>query len=122
MSAEKNILIVDDDKLTAQATKAILEHNGYKVKWVQDGEVALNVLEDIVPDLMILDIVMPNVDGFTVAKKLKYKDKLKAIPIIIMSAKEGMKELFAIEGITDYLIKPVNHEELLELVHKRLGK
>ena len=77
MFAKKNILIVDDDTLTAQSTKSILEQSGYGVEWVQDGQVALNVLEDILPDLILLDIVMPNVDGFTVVKKLKYIEKLK---------------------------------------------
>ncbi|MCP4650537.1 MAG: response regulator [PVC group bacterium] len=122
MSEKKLILIVDDDVVTASLAKAFLEEKGYRVTHVQDGEVALVLLEDVVPDLIIMDIVMPKIDGFTTAKRIKYNDKVKHVPIIILSAKEGMKELFAMEGLQDYLVKPVDKEQLLTLVHKHLGK
>ncbi|MFH2137773.1 MAG: response regulator [Candidatus Omnitrophota bacterium] len=122
MGKKKNILIVDDDVKIINSMKSFLEEKGYDVVNAPDGEVALDILGEIVPDLIILDIVMPKIDGFTVAKAIKYNEKTKDVPIIVISAKDGMKELFEIEGIKDYLIKPADHTKLLELIRNRLGE
>ncbi len=121
MPEKKAILIVDDDKTSAVLLKTELEAKGYAVDYVENGEIALKLLAQQVPDLMLLDIVMPGVDGFTLARKMKSEERTKDIPIIITSARTGMKELFAMEGITDYIVKPINVEQLLELIRKRLG-
>ncbi len=117
---KKTILIVDDDHTTAAATKAFLEEKGYEVGHSPDGEAALSTLKTNIPDLILLDIIMPQIDGFTVARRIRYDERTKHIPIIVCSAQEGMKDLFAIEGINDYLLKPVDHEQLLVLVRKHL--
>jgi CheY-like chemotaxis protein len=64
---------------------------------------------------------MPQMDGFTVAKKIRYNEKTRKVPIIVFSAQEGMRELFAIEGIQDYLVKPVDRENLLKLINQRIS-
>ncbi|MDD5746768.1 MAG: response regulator [Candidatus Omnitrophica bacterium] len=117
---KKFILIVDDDHVTAAATKVFLEEKGYEVTHAPDGEAALSMLKTTIPDLILLDIIMPQIDGFTVARRIRYDEQTKRVPIIVCSAQEGMKDLFAIEGINDYLLKPVDHDQLLVLVRKHL--
>ena len=121
MNEKKKVFIVDDDVASAKALADFLKSQGFEVTHAADGEIALKLLEEQVPDIIILDIIMPKVDGFTVAKKIRYNEKTKQVPIIVFSAKEGMKDLFAMEGIKDYLVKPVNHSELLELLRLRLS-
>ncbi len=121
MNKKKTVLIVDDDRNSAGTLKVFLDKKGYDVEHVSDGELALRYVEAKTPDIILLDIIMPKMDGFTVAKHLRYDERTKLIPIIVFSAQEGMKDLFAIEGINDYLVKPVNHEELLTLIRKRVG-
>jgi len=116
----KTVLIVDDDLNSVVRVKDFLQARGYSVAHVNDGELAQDMIRDVMPDIVLLDIIMPKVDGFTVAKKMRYEEKTKHIPIIVFSAKEGMRELFAIEGIHDYMVKPVDLDALLELVKKRM--
>ncbi len=120
--SKKKILVIDDDARVGADAKAILESAGYAVTLVNDGEVALEMLhhKDEIPNLILLDIIMPKIDGYTIVKKIKHHVKTRHIPIIIFSERDGMKELFAVEGITDYLVKPVDKEELLGLVKKRI--
>ncbi len=122
MDADKKILIVDDDLRASSEIKEFLEIKGYKVFHVSDGSKVLENVKKVMPDLVVLDIIMPGVDGFTIAKQILYDEQVKNIPIIISSSQEGMKELFAIEGMKDYLVKPVDKEQLLETIQKKLGQ
>ncbi|MBU4305584.1 MAG: response regulator [Candidatus Omnitrophica bacterium] len=119
---KKKILIVDDEVALVFMFKEFLESKGYIVFHAPDGENALKLVKEIIPDIIVLDIIMPKVDGFTVAKQIRYDEQLKNIPIIVLSAQQEMKELFAIEGIHDYLVKPVDQNVLLEMVRKRVGQ
>ena len=120
-SGPKTVLIVDDDITTAQTHKDFLEKNGYLVTVIDDGELAVEAANRAQPDVILLDIIMPKIDGFTVAKQLRFHEGTRHIPIIICSAQTEMKDLFAIEGIDDYLVKPVDQQELLALVRRRAG-
>ncbi|MCK4993819.1 MAG: response regulator [Candidatus Omnitrophica bacterium] len=122
MDAKKKLVIVDDDLRSVSEIKEFLETKGYEVFHVSDGFKALESIKKIMPDLILLDIIMPGVDGFTIAKQIRYDEQAKNIPIIVSSAQEGMKELFAIEGMRDYLVKPVDKENLLETIQKKLGQ
>lgn len=122
MNAGKKIVIVDDDTVTALEIKAFLEAKGYEVSHVSDGSQALAAVQETGPDLILLDIIMPGIDGFTIAKQIRFDEQSKNIPIIVFSAQEGMRELFAIEGINEYLVKPVDKEKLLEIILKKLGQ
>lgn len=119
---KKKLIIIDDDTTTALEIKAFLETKGYEVTHISDGSQALEDIKETGPDLILLDIIMPGTDGFTIAKKIHFDEQAKNIPIIVFSAQEGMKELFAIEGISDYLVKPVDKEKLLETIVKKLGQ
>lgn len=122
MNKGKKVFIVDDDAAAASAMKQFLEEKGYAVFTINDGEQAVGAIKEIVPDLVVLDIIMPKIDGFTIAKQIRYDEVTKKIPIIIFSCADAMKELFAIEGINDYLVKPVDNDKLLEMIRKKIGE
>lgn len=121
MAEGKKVVIVDDDVTAVSVIKNFLESNGYSVTQVSEGITAQEAIKGLDPDIVILDIIMPQTDGFTIAKQLRYDEKTKHIPIIITSVSDEMRELFAIEGITDYLVKPLDNEKLLGLVKKKIG-
>jgi len=121
MPEQKLVLIIDDDHGISDAAKAFLLSKGFEVVQAFDGEEGVETAKGINPDLILLDIIMPKKDGFTVVRELKANPSLSRIPVIVYSAKEGMKELFAIEGIEHYLVKPINNNDLLACVNKLLG-
>jgi len=129
MSAK--ILVVDDDPEIREAISLILEANGYKVVTAQDGIVGLNKLKEDKPDLMILDLLMPRLDGFGVCKELKDPRwaKYANIPIIILSSvrEDASKRRYELEtgvqlDVADYVEKPIEHTVLLERIGKVLKK
>jgi len=125
------ILVVDDDPEIREAISLILEANGYKVVTAQDGIDGLNKLKEDKPDLMILDLLMPRLDGFGVCKELKDPRwaKYANIPIIILSSvrEDASKRRYELEtgvqlDVADYVEKPIEHIVLLERIGKILKK
>lgn len=119
---KQQILLVEDEEHLHQALKLNLELEGYEVSSALDGKFALEVLQNAVFDLIILDIMLPNVDGFTIIEKLRLNNN--QTPILVLSAKnssfnrvQGLKL-----GADDYLNKPFNLEELLLRVAKLIQK
>ena len=112
------ILVVEDDKFLANAYRVKLEKLGFEVKIAMDGEEGLVFAAEFVPDLILLDLVMPKKDGFTVLQELKADEKLKNIPVLVASnlgQKEDVdkaKEL----GAVDFVIK--SDESLSSIVDK----
>ena len=107
------ILVVDDDKNTRVLFKAVLEAEGYTVLTAADGEEALSVLEHDHIDLVVLDVMMPNMDGYEFTKTLRTADN--NLPILMVSAKQlpaDKKQGFLV-GIDDYMTKPIDEEEML---------
>lgn len=108
-----NILVVDDDKNTRRLMKVVIEEAGYTVYAAADGEEALTFLGEQHIDLILLDVMMPGMDGYEFTKTLRASDN--ELPIIMVSAKqlpEDIKKGFRV-GIDDYMTKPVDEEELL---------
>ncbi|MBQ8872419.1 MAG: response regulator transcription factor [Clostridia bacterium] len=108
-----NILVVEDDKNTRKLLSAILSNNGYNVITATDGEDALSVLEHSHVDLMVIDVMMPKMDGYELTATLR--DAGSQIPMLMLSAKQqvaDIKQGFLV-GIDDYLTKPFDFEELL---------
>jgi CheY-like chemotaxis protein len=81
-----NILIVDDTLTNLQVLTQMLIEHGYKVRPARNGKLALKLVQSILPDLILLDIKMPEMDGYQVCKKLKANDRTRDIPIIFISA------------------------------------
>lgn len=107
------ILLAEDEKALSKALTVILERNNYMVDAVYDGQSALDYLECTDYDGIILDIMMPKVDGITVLKKLR--ERAYMVPVLILSAKAEIddKVLGLDSGANDYLTKPFNSQELL---------
>lgn len=116
------ILIVDDISANLKLLAEILTEEGYQIGFAQDGEQALLAAENLLPDLILLDIMMPVLDGYQTCIALKKNIKLAHIPVIFLTAKEDVLDItkaFDI-GAADYLTKPFNTAELLNRVHTHL--
>jgi DNA-binding response OmpR family regulator len=126
MGASAKILVVDDDPDMREALQMILESGGYTVVMAEDGEKCLVKLKEEHPDLIILDLLMPRMDGFEVCKALKDPRYAKyARPIIILSSvQEGVSqrryelETGVLLDVDDYVEKPIESSVLLERVGK----
>ncbi len=118
--AKKKILVVEDEPQMLDMIKIRLEAAGYKVFTALDGDEGLKRAKEEKPDLIILDIMMPKKDGYTFVKEAKTEESLKGIPIIVLTAKTGMKDLFGIEGIKDYILKPFESQDLLDKINSYL--
>ena len=114
MSKEK-ILIIEDDKHISRLVRYNLEKSGYDPTVVGDGEEALDILGKQGADLIILDIMLPKMDGFEVCRAIKQNTKLKNIPIIMLTAKgEEVDRIVGLElGADDYVVKPFSPRELM---------
>ena len=109
-----NILIVDDIPANLKVLGGILKEEGYKIRPVLNGKLALQVAEKEKPDLILLDIMMPDMDGYEVCRQLKINPELKDIPVIFISALNDTKDIvnaFALGGV-DYISKPFQAEEV----------
>jgi PleD family two-component response regulator len=109
------ILVVDDEPHIRQILKFTLEKAGYQVFAAADGEAALDKMAEIKPSLVLLDVMMPKMDGFEVCRKMRKDFMLSHIPVIMLTAKGDLNEkVRGLEGgANDYLIKPYSNEELL---------
>ncbi len=107
-----NILIVDDETLIRNVIKEYSKSEGYNIFEAGDGLEAITMVKDNDIDLVVLDVMMPNLDGFSACKEIK---KIKSIPVIILSArKEEYDKLVGFElGIDDYITKPFSPKELM---------
>ncbi|HSG29712.1 MAG TPA: response regulator [Candidatus Krumholzibacterium sp.] len=116
------ILVVDDEEHIRRILQFQLEKHGYVVKTAENGEVALRIVHRESPDLIILDLMMPKIDGFEVCKRLRADFQTSQIPIIMLTAKSDLPDKIKglRDGANDYLIKPYSNEELLLRVHNVL--
>ena len=112
---KERILIVEDDKHISKLVKFNLEKAGYECTVAATGEKALEVLNDQPVDLIILDIMLPGMDGFGICRAIKEKEKLKNLPIIMLTAKgEEVDRIVGLElGADDYIVKPFSPRELV---------
>ena len=113
MAEAKKILVVDDEQQLALAVKIRLQSRGYQVMIANDGQEALEIVDKEPPDLVILDVLMPVMDGYTFLRELNTRVGRGKVPVIILTARDRMKDLFEVEGIEDYIVKPFDYEDLL---------
>ena len=121
---KKKILVVDDQADLVKTIQFSLELGGYKVLVAYNGEDALTQARKENPDLILLDIMLPKLDGYKVCRLLKFDEQYKHIPILMMTAKTQEKDkLMGKEtGADEYITKPFDIEELMEKVKKYLHK
>ena len=129
MDKQSTILLIDDDEDFIESTKIVLESQSYEIITATSGDEGLTKSRESKPDLILLDIIMPVADGFTVAKKLKEDPALAKIPVVMLtsySSKGAGTGIPRSEGYEldadDYLNKPVEPAELLNAVKKHLKK
>jgi putative two-component system response regulator len=116
------ILVVDDHKLTRELLKTYLEHGGYSTIEAQNGKEALERIEQYSPDLVLLDILMPVVDGYKVCKHIKDDPRTTLLPVIVITGLEDFDaKMQALSlGADDFINKPINEKELLTRVKNHL--
>ncbi len=122
MSEKKRILLVEDEKDLVEVVKIRLEASGYEVLTAADGQQALDKARAQKPDLIILDLMLPRVDGYKVCRMLKFDEKYKHIPVIIFSARaqEADKKLAQEVGAEAYITKPFEPQALLAKIEELL--
>ncbi len=115
---KKKILAVDDVRETLLALKIRLEYAGYDVYTATDGEAGLKMSRNLKPDLILLDVMLPKIDGFSICRLLKFDEEYESIPIIMLTAKgqTNDKEIGKKVGANAYFTKPYNAKELLEKI------
>lgn len=120
----KRILVVDDEIYIVHILEFSLTMEGYTVLTASDGEEALRVIEQERPDLVVLDIMMPKLDGYEVCKRLREDEQFRDLPVILLSAKGRPVDRDAgLEaGADDYITKPFSPRRLLEKIRELLER
>jgi DNA-binding response OmpR family regulator len=120
----RKVLIIDDDFHTGYLIKINLEAEGYEAILALSGEEGLEKAKGSVPDLITLDVLMPEMDGFEVLGALKGDQGLNSIPVIMISVVDGIRKKRGIEmGAVDYLLKPIDFDNLLDRLRRlRIGE
>ena len=123
MPGQKRILVTDDDPVILRLLQVNLELEGYDVLLAHHGEEAYELAVAEHPDLIILDIMMPRMDGYETCEKLKATETTKDIPIVFLSAKAQQSDIEKGKeyGVSDYLTKPFDPTELLDVVERLIG-
>ena len=123
MSQKAKVLIVDDEPNNVDFLEQALEDTGYQLITAANGQEALTKIQSERPDLILLDLNMPVMDGFTVLAKLKEDPDLRDTPVIIISSEQESKSVVKgiKQGAEDYLTKPVNAALLVKKVKEFLG-
>ena len=120
----KNILLIEDDVILRENTSELLELSNYNVLTAPNGKIGLEMARNTLPDIIICDIMMPELDGYGVLEGLAGNEKTKHIPFIFLSAKTERKDVRKGMdlGADDYITKPFEEEELISAIESRLAK
>jgi DNA-binding response OmpR family regulator len=120
MMQKKRVLIIEDDPDTIDLVKVILQLRGYEPISALGGKVGLQLLQEVKVDLVLLDLMMDDIDGWTVLETIKADDDLCATPVIILSVKHQLEDLRRAKAHADqyagYVVKPFNVRTLLEKI------
>src|SRR3989338_4300956 len=106
----KQILVIDDDTATLKLLEAFLSAKDLGVLTAEDGIAGLEVMKKMTPDVIILDVMMPKMDGYGFLREIRKESKFRLTPVIVLTAREMMREIFVQEGIRDFVTKPYDPE------------
>lgn len=122
--AGETILIVEDNDVLRQGLEALLQAEGYAVLTASQGQEALQQMQSVAPDLILSDISMPEMDGYTFFEHVRSRPDWVSIPFIFLTARRGREDIFAGKklGAEDYLVKPVTRQELTTTIRSRLER
>ena len=120
----KKILIVDDEQDIVESLKFVLEASDYVCYCAYNGEDGLRLAKEIIPDLMILDVMMPKINGFKISRLLKFDNKYKDIPILMVTARTQEEDKLIGEetGADEYITKPFELDDIVRKVDSYLKK
>lgn len=120
--SKKKILIVEDEESLLKLESILLTSRGYEVKGVADGQAALDALAVMKPDLVLLDIMLPEIDGFEVCRQIKENEATRHIPVIMLTAKKSREDMARGEqvGADWYITKPFKSAMVIETIQRFL--
>ncbi len=120
---QKVILLVEDEPNILDPLEFLLERNGLKVDSVVDGAAACRRLEETTPDLILLDVMIPNIDGFEVLRTVRAKHSSETLPVLMLSAKgqEADRLKARALGANDFITKPFSNDDLVRRIRRHLG-
>lgn len=118
----KSVLIIEDEPFIIEALTFLLEREGLELSSYSDGEGCLDVISNIKPDLLILDMMLPNVSGMEILEKIRNSREFSALPVLMLTAKGQVRDREAAEdaGVNIFMTKPFANEEIISNVHKLL--
>ncbi len=120
----KDILVIDDQYFVTVSLKRLLNYYGYSVRSANNGYQGIKMAREQKPDLIIIDLNMPIMDGKTAINKIKQDADLKNIPIIVLTAFNNVDNVILLNkiGVADYIVKPFEQEQLIKRIKKALGE
>ncbi|MBI1979483.1 MAG: response regulator [Elusimicrobia bacterium] len=111
------ILVVEDEQMILDLITMVLEPKGHTIVHTQDGDKAMEIAKESKPDLVLLDVMLPGLDGFSVQNQLYEDEKLKRVPVIMMTAKSQLEDVFKTSpNVAGFIAKPFSVKDLLEKV------
>jgi twitching motility two-component system response regulator PilG len=121
--AKKKILIVEDEESLLKLESILLTSRGYDVKGVTDGQAALDAVASMKPDLVLLDIMLPEIDGFEVCRQIKGNEATRHTPVIMLTAKKSREDMARGEevGADWYITKPFKSAMVIETIQRFLA-
>jgi DNA-binding response OmpR family regulator len=121
---QRTVLIIEDEKLIIVSTQMVLEAAGFRVESATNGEDGIGKAKTCNPDLILLDIMMPGIDGWETLTRLKRDTATAHVPVVIFTAREHSRghQRSTDLGAADYFRKPFEPDELIELVEKHIGQ
>lgn len=120
---QKTIAIVEDEPFIIEALSFLLEREGFAIRTVSDGAAALDFIKESEPDLVILDIMLPNVSGMKILEDIRANETLGKLPVLMLTAKGQKKDKQAAEsaGVSLFMTKPFANDELIQNVQSMLA-
>lgn len=122
--SKKKILIVEDEESLLKLESILLTSKGYEVRGVANGQAALDVLAEEKPDLVLLDIMLPELDGFEVCRRIKGDESTRHIPVVMLTAKKSREDMAKGEkvGADWYITKPFKSAMVIETIQRFLTR
>ena len=120
--SKRKVLVIDDEKLLVKSTCMALNHFGFETSGALDGESGIAAAVSFGPEIILLDIMMPGMDGWQVLEKLKQQESTSRIPVVIFTAKEYSSgfSLAVTKGAVNYIAKPFEIEDMVAVLYKHL--
>jgi len=122
--SKKRILVVEDEESLLKLESILLTSKGYEVRGVQNGQLALDAIAEEKPDLVLLDIMLPEIDGFEVCRRIKSQEETRHIPVIMLTAKKTREDMARGEkvGADWYITKPFKSAMVIETIQRFLSR